>query len=78
MILLNKKIIATSLAQWINTKDLIGGIRNNKSHQIKLKYSTPLINNLKTKFFKDKGLKEEVGITTLINRIIQVLKKDLY
>ena len=27
--------------------------------------------------FKDKAKEEEVGITDLINRIVQVLKKDL-
>ena len=33
-------------------------------------YSIPLINNLKTKFFKDKDKEEGVGITDLINRIV--------
>ena len=41
-------------------------------------HSTPLINNLEIKFFKDKEIEERVGITDLINRIVQVLKKDLY
>ena len=62
----------------LDAKDLIGGIRNNKSHQIKLGHSTPLINNLETKFFKDKDKEEEVGIIDFINRIVQVLKGDLY
>ena len=43
-----------------------------------LGYSIPLINNLETKFFKDKNKEERIGITDLINRIVQVLKKDLY
>ena len=43
-----------------------------------LKYSIPLINNLETKFFKDKDEEEGVGIINLINRIVQVLKGDLY
>ena len=43
-----------------------------------LKYSTPLINNLETKFFKDKDKEEEVGVINLINRIVQVLRGDLY
>ena len=43
-----------------------------------LKYSTPLINNLETKFFKDKNEEEGIGIIDLINRIVQVLKRDLY
>ena len=30
----------------------------------------PLINNLEIKFFKNKGLKEEVGIINFINRIV--------
>ena len=29
-------------------------------------------------FFKDKEMEERVGITDLINRIVQVLKRDLY
>ena len=29
-------------------------------------------------FFKNKKIEEEVGITNLINRIVQVLKEDLY
>ena len=43
-----------------------------------LEYSIPLINNLETEFFEDKNKKEGVGITDLINRIVQVLKGDLY
>ena len=43
-----------------------------------LEYSTPLINNLKTKFFKDEDKEKGVGVTDLINRIVQVLKGDLY
>ena len=43
-----------------------------------LEHSIPLINNLETKFFKDKDKKEKVGIIDLINRIVQVLKRDLY
>ena len=35
-----------------------------------LEYSTPLINDLKTKFFKNKNKKKGVGITDLINRIV--------
>ena len=38
----------------------------------------PLINNLEIEFFKDKKIKKGVGITDLINRIVQVLKEDLY
>ena len=41
-------------------------------------HSTPLINNLETKFFKNKDEKKGVGIIDLINRIVQVLKRDLY
>ena len=43
-----------------------------------IEYSTPLINDLEIKFFKDKEMEEEVGITDFINRIVQVLKGDLY
>ena len=41
-------------------------------------YSTPLINNLEIEFFKDKEIEEGVGVTDLINRIVQVLRGDLY
>ena len=43
-----------------------------------IEYSTPSINNLEIKFFKDKEMEEEASITNLINRIVQVLKRDLY
>ena len=43
-----------------------------------LKHSTPLINDLETKFFKDKNKEEEVGVINLINRIVQILKGNLY
>ena len=33
-------------------------------------YNTPLINNLETKFFKDKNKEEGVGVTDFINRIV--------
>ena len=64
--------------QCIDAKDLIKGIRNKESYQINIRHSTPLINNLEIKFFKDKEIEEGVGVTDLINRIVQVLKGDLY
>ena len=33
---------------------------------------------MEIKFFKNKEIKEGVGVTDLINRIVQVLKGDLY
>ena len=33
---------------------------------------------MEIKFFKDKKMEEGVGITDFINRIVQVLKRDLY
>ena len=40
---------------------------------------TPLINNLEIRIiFKDKTGEEGAGVTDFINRIVQVLKKDLY
>ena len=41
-------------------------------------HSTRLINNLETKFFKDKDKEEGAGVIDLINRIVQILKRDLY
>ena len=42
-------------------------------------YSTPLINNLEIgELFKDEDKKGGVGVTDFINRIVQVLKEDLY
>ena len=70
MILLNKRITATVQAWCLNAEDLIKGIRNNKGYQINIGHSTPLINNLETKFFKDKDGKEGVGIIDFINRIV--------
>ena len=41
-------------------------------------HSTPLINNLEIKtIFKNKAREEGVGIPDFINRLVQVLKKDL-
>ena len=33
---------------------------------------------MKIEFFKDKEIKKGVGVIDLINKIVQVLKKDLY
>ena len=74
----SKRITNIIQAQHLDTKDLIKSIRNKKSHQINTEYRTPLINNLKIKFFKDKEMEEGAGITDLINRIVQVLRRDLY
>ena len=74
MILLNKRITATVRARRSDIKDLIRGIRNNKGHQIDIGHNTPLIDDLEIRFFKDKGIKEGVGITDLISRIVQILK----
>ena len=55
----------------LNTKDLIKGIRNKKSYQIKIGYSTPLINNLEIKeLFKNKNKEKGAGITDLISKIV--------
>ena len=63
----------------LNAKDLIGGIRNKEGHQVKTGHSTPLINDLEIKeLFKDKDKEEGTGVIDLINRIVQVLKGDLY
>ena len=68
-----------SSIQRLKTEDLIGGIKNNKSYKIKLGHCTPLINNLEIRIiFKDKAKEEGAGVIDFINRIIQVLKKDLY
>ena len=70
MISPNERITNTVQARRLEADNLIGGIRNNKGHQIKSKYSTLLINNLKTKFFKDKNKEEGISITDFINRIV--------
>ena len=68
-----------SRAQYLNTKNLIAGIRNKEGYLIKLGHSIPLINNLEIRtIFKDKAKEERVGVTDFINRIVQVLKRDLY
>ena len=48
------------------------------AYLINIKHSTPLIYNLEIKFFKNKKMEEGVGITDLINRIVQALRGDLY
>ena len=70
MILPRERITATTRARRLDTKDLIGGIRNKKGHRIVSEHSTPLIDDLETEFFKDKNEEEGVGITDLINRIV--------
>jgi len=46
----------------------------NKDHQIKLKGTTPWINNLKiNNVFKDKNKKEGAGVIDLINRLVEIL-----
>ena len=55
----------------LNIKDLIKGIKNKESHQIKTGHSILLINNLEIKeLFKNKDKEEEVGVTDLISRIV--------
>ena len=70
MILPSKRITATAWVWRLNAKNLIKGIRNNKDYEINIGYSTPLINNLKTKFFKNKEIEKGVGIINFINRIV--------
>jgi hypothetical protein len=70
MILPSERITATVRAQRSDAKDLIGGIRNNKGHQIESGHSTPLINDLETEFFEDEDEEEGVGVIDLINRIV--------
>ena len=44
-----------------------------------LEYSIPLINNLEIRIIvKDKAEEEGAGVIDFINRIVQVLKRDLY
>ena len=66
----SKRIVAIIQVQRSDAKDLIRGIRNKEGHQINTEYSTPLINDLETKFFKNKDKEEGVGITDLINKIV--------
>jgi hypothetical protein len=72
MISLSKRITAINLEQWarcLNTKDLIGGIRNK-----------PLIENLEiNSIFKDKAEEKGVSVTDLeilVVLVIRLLKQD--
>ena len=65
-----REIDIASKIQQAEAKDLMEGIKNKKSYQIETEYSTPLINNLKIKFFKDKEIEEGAGVINLINRIV--------
>ena len=74
MILLNKRMIVTSLLHQLNAENLIGGIIK-KENQIKNNNSTPLIDDLEiSDIFKDKDNKEGNGVTDkLINEVLQLL-----
>ena len=61
-----------------DAEDLIGGIRNEEGHQIESGHSTPLIDDLEIEFFEDEGMEEGAGVTDLINKTVQVLRRDLY
>ena len=74
----SREIDAASSARRTDAKDLIGGIRNKEGHQIDTGHSTPLIDDLEIKFFEDEEMEEGAGVTDLINRIVQVLRGDLY
>ena len=43
---------------------------NEEGYQINIGYSTPLINNLETEFFKDEDKEEGVGVIDFISRIV--------
>ena len=42
-----------------------------------LEHSISLINNLEIKFFKNKDIEKGTGITDFINKIIQIVKREL-
>ena len=68
-----------SRARRSDAEDLTAGIRNEEGHQIESGHSTPLIDDLEIgTIFEDEAEEEGVGVTDLINRIVQVLREDLY
>ena len=54
----------------------MGSIRN-EDHQVELEDTTPQINNLEIEdVFKDEDEKEGVGVTDLINGLIEILQLE--
>ena len=77
MILLSKRITATTQVQYLNAENLIRGIRN-ISYQNNSKSSTPLITDLRVNWtFKDKAEEEGVSITDLMLLVLRLLREDI-
>jgi hypothetical protein len=70
--------VVTSRLQQLDKEYLIGGIRNNKGHQIKNRNATPLIDDLEMQdIFKDEDKEEGDGITDLILAVVELLGRDI-
>jgi hypothetical protein len=71
-------MIVTSRLRRLDEEDLIGGIRNDKGHQIKDRNATPLINDLEIRnIFEDEDKEEGDGVTDLITVVVTLLERDI-
>ena len=74
MILLSKRITVISLLCWSKAEDLIGGTIKEEDHQIELRNTTPLINDLEMQdVFEDKDEKKGDGVIDLISGLVDLL-----
>jgi hypothetical protein len=78
MIILRDSIVVTSRLQQLDEEYLIGGIRNNKGHQIESRNATPLIDDLEMRdIFKDEDKEEGDGVMDLISAVVELLERDI-
>ena len=67
----------TSLLQWLEAEDLIGGIIREEDNQIELRNITPLIDDLEMQdVFKDKNGEGGDGVIDLINGLVDLLSLE--
>ena len=77
MILLSKRITATTQARRLDAKDLTRGIRN-IGYQNDSESSIPLIADLRVDWtFKDKTEEEGASITNLVLLVLRLLREDI-
>ena len=70
-------MVVTSLLQWSETEDLIGGIIRNKKQQIESGNTTPLINDLEMQdVFKDENGERGGSVTDLIYGLVDLLSLE--
>jgi hypothetical protein len=77
MTLPSDSMVVTSRLRRLDGEDLIGGIRNDKGHQIKDGNATPLIDDLEMgDIFEDEDEEEEDSVTDLIIAVVALLERE--